>query len=138
MEHKFYQCQLRMTSQKRRCPTSNYDLDARQLPPQRRRLLGAAPEAARAARQGRRAMKTTNDAMQRIDPILNEGWWMSLTSPWRNGDYWFCGLTPKGATGRNGRPDIEASGKTAPEAIENCCEKWDEWHTRANESQSRP
>jgi len=74
--------------------------------------------------------RTTNDAMQRIDPILNDGWWMSLTSPWRNGDYWFCGLTPKGATGWNGRPDIEASGETAPEAIENCCKKWEEWRER--------
>lgn len=81
-------------------------------------------------------MKTTNDAMQRIDEILQKGWWMRLQSPWQADGEWFCGLTPQGATGWNGSPDIEASGETAPEAIENCCEKWEEWRKWANESQA--
>ncbi len=70
--------------------------------------------------------RTISDAMIRIDPILSEGWWMELRSPFIiGGDCWRCGLTQAGATGWNGSPDIEAAGETATEAIENVCDMWE-------------
>ena len=72
--------------------------------------------------------KTISDAMQRIDPIIQLGWWMELRSPFTPGDVWRCGITPIGVIGWNRQPDIEATGDTAIEAITRCCDLWDSQH----------
>lgn len=40
-----------------------------------------------------------------------------IKSPFTEGDQWWVGLTPKGVTGWNGRPDIYVSAPTLTDAI---------------------
>lgn len=57
------------------------------------------------------------------DPIrvavrMNElGYHLRLCSPFQPGQPWFAGFTPHGATGWNGRPDIEVGAKWARIAV---------------------
>lgn len=57
-----------------------------------------------------------SDAALVLDELAKTHHWR-LLSPFLPGEPWFAGLTPHGCTGWNGRPDVEASGKTGPEAI---------------------
>ena len=48
---------------------------------------------------------------------LEETHCITLRTPFVKGDRYFAGANPHGTSGWNGRPDIQASGKTMEEAI---------------------
>lgn len=45
------------------------------------------------------------------------GYHARVQSPFAPGKPWWCGFTPHGCSGWNGRPDYQESGATGPEAI---------------------
>lgn len=58
-------------------------------------------------------------AMQVHEKMTAMGLWLTLRSPWtpESDSYWYAGYTPMGVTGWSGRPDLEAKGSSASEAI---------------------
>lgn len=57
------------------------------------------------------------DTAWRIIDKLADRYHVRVTGPFRLGDPYFAGFTPLGCSGFNGRPDYQASGKTAALAI---------------------
>ena len=59
-------------------------------------------------------------AFQVVDAMNERGYWAQMRSPFgtgENNDGWWCGFTPHGSTGWNGRPDHWTSAPTLPLAI---------------------
>lgn len=52
-----------------------------------------------------------------VERLQELGWHARLLTPFEPGQPYFCGFTPQGTTGWNGRPDHEASAETMPLAI---------------------
>lgn len=57
------------------------------------------------------------DAWRVVERMQELGWWARLTTPFEPGQPWFCGFTPLGMSGWNGRPDHKAGAETMPLAI---------------------
>ena len=51
-----------------------------------------------------------------MDDVYRLGWYYKGHSPFQDGEPFQGGLTPKGATRWNGRPDFRGEGTTEPEA----------------------
>lgn len=58
-----------------------------------------------------------------IERMQELGWWARLTTPFEPGQPWFCGFTPLGTSGWNGRPDHQEGAETMPLAICRCALK---------------
>jgi len=56
------------------------------------------------------------DCARVMDAVVRRGWWFMVHSPFVDDAPYFAGLTPKGVTGWNGRPDEPGEGATECEA----------------------
>ena len=63
-----------------------------------------------------------SDILETIARYAKDYHWL-IRSPFTDGGLWVVGLTPKGVTGWNGRPDYEGAGATLEAAIHDAEEK---------------
>lgn len=56
-------------------------------------------------------------AMLVVERMWQRGLWCQMRNPFTRDDEYWCGFTPLGTTGWNGRPDYRASAPTLPLAI---------------------
>ncbi len=60
---------------------------------------------------------SVEDALELANGVCSKGYHMRLSSPFVDGDPWWCGFTKKGCSGWNGSPDYHEYGSTMGEAI---------------------